>query len=133
MHSALRLLAMTSLAFSGLTGVVVQTRAENTPGTQEKSANPSDARWGPVSVQFPVSTRQFPAGEGAVIANAECQICHSAGMVLTQPARTEEQWKETINKMRTAYGAPLPAEQVDPLAAYLSRLAPEGKAGRPAD
>jgi hypothetical protein len=50
-------------------------------------------------------------------------------MVLHQPSRTQEQWKDTINKMRTAYGAPLPAEQVDALAAYLAGLNPAAKAG----
>jgi mono/diheme cytochrome c family protein len=104
-----------------------QLRAENTGGSPEKTAKQSDAPWGKVSVELPSSQTPFPAGEGAVIANAQCLICHSAGMVLRQPARTPEQWKETINKMRSAYGAPLPAEQVDSLAAYLSRLVSDGK------
>jgi mono/diheme cytochrome c family protein len=114
-----------------LTGLLVvgapQLRAENTGSSPEKTAKQSDARWGKVSVELPTSVTPFPAGEGAVIANAQCLICHSAGMVLRQPARTQEQWKETINKMRSAYGAPLPAEQVDALAAYLSRLISDGK------
>ena len=101
-----------------------QLRAENTASPPEKTAKQSDARWGKVSVDLPTSLTPFPAGEGAVIANAQCLICHSAGMVLRQPARTQEQWKETINKMRSAYGAPLPAEQVDVLATYLSQLKP---------
>jgi mono/diheme cytochrome c family protein len=104
-----------------------QLRAESTAGSPEKTAQQADARWGKVSVELPVSQTPFPAGEGSVIANAQCLICHSAGMVLRQPARTQEQWKETINKMRSSYGAPLPAEQVDALAAYLSRLIPEGQ------
>jgi hypothetical protein len=32
------------------------------------------------------------------------------------------QWTETINKMRSAYGAPIGAGEVDALAAYLSRV-----------
>jgi mono/diheme cytochrome c family protein len=124
---------MTSLALAGLTAGIVQSQADARPGTQAKSSNSSDARWDPVSVQLPASAVQFPAGEGAAIANSQCLICHSAGMVLTQPARTEQQWKETINKMRTAYGAPLPAEQVDPLATYLSRLEPDAEASRATD
>ena len=104
-----------------------QLRAENTGSSPEKAAKQSDADWGKVSVELPVSQTPFPAGEGSVIANAQCLICHSAGMVLRQPARTQEQWKETINKMRSAYGAPLPAGQVDALAAYLSRLISDGK------
>ncbi len=86
----------------------------------------SAAEWGKVSVAFPVSDRQFPAGEGASIADSQCLICHSAGMVLTQPARTQAQWKETINKMRSAYGAPIPMERIDALALYLSQLPAEG-------
>jgi len=104
-----------------------QLRAENTEGSPQKTAKQADAPWGKVSVELPVSQTPFPAGEGSVIANAQCLICHSAGMVLRQPARTQEQWKETINKMRNSYGAPLPAKHVDPLAVYLSRLIPDGK------
>jgi mono/diheme cytochrome c family protein len=97
-----------------------QLQAENT----SSSPVPSDARWTKVSVQLPTSPTLFPAGQGADIANSQCVICHSPDMVLYQPARTQEQWKETINKMRSVYGAPLPAEQVDVLATYLSQLKP---------
>jgi mono/diheme cytochrome c family protein len=76
---------------------------------------------------MPASAAVFPSGPGADIANSQCLICHSEGMVSRQPARTQEQWKETVDKMRTAYGAPLPAEQVDALAAYLSTLKPDGE------
>ncbi|MDB6107288.1 MAG: hypothetical protein JWO52_7287 [Gammaproteobacteria bacterium] len=84
----------------------------------------SEVQWTKVSVQLPTNVTLFPAGQGAEIANSQCLICHSADMVLRQPARTQDQWKETINKMRSAYGAPLPAEQVDVLATYLTRLNP---------
>jgi len=74
------------------------------------------------SVELPASVTPFPAGDGATIANSQCLTCHSVDMVLLQPPLTQEQWKSIINKMRNAYGATLPAEQVDPLAAYLARL-----------
>src|SRR5882724_4352583 len=94
--------------------------APATHGASSSSSPASpDARWTKVSVQLPTSPTLFPAGQGADIANSQCVICHSPDMVLYQPARTQEQWKETINKMRSAYGAPLPAEQVDALATYL--------------
>ena len=76
-------------------------------------------KWTKVSVELPVSETSFPPGDGAVIANAQCQICHSAGMVLRQPALTQDEWLGEINKMRNAYGAPLPADQVEALARYL--------------
>jgi nitrate reductase cytochrome c-type subunit len=94
------------------------TRAASLPAQTARSA----PHWHKVSVTLPVSTRLFPAGEGAETANSQCLLCHSVEMVLTQPSRSEAQWKETINKMRTAYGAPLPADQVDALATYLARL-----------
>jgi cytochrome c5 len=88
--------------------------------TTPSKAQEGAIHWDEVSVKLPVSTSLFPAGEGADIANSQCVICHSADMVLHQPPRTQAQWKETINKMRTAYGAPIPADQVDMLAAYFA-------------
>jgi mono/diheme cytochrome c family protein len=104
-------------------GLLAQSPAES----RGQSARPPESRWSKVSVQMPASAAVFPDGEGAVIANAQCLICHSEGMVSRQPALTQGQWKDTINKMRTAYGAPLPAEQVDALAAYLTTLIPDGE------
>jgi mono/diheme cytochrome c family protein len=105
-----------------------QLRAQSPAKLQGQSARQPEAGWNKVSVQMPASAAVFPGGEGAVIANAQCLICHSEGMVSHQPALTQGQWKDTINKMRTAYGAPLPADQVDALAAYLSTLIPDGEA-----
>jgi len=42
--------------------------------------------------------------------------------VLRQPPLTEDEWIGEINKMRNAFGAPLPADQVDALAKYLSSI-----------
>ncbi len=78
--------------------------------------------WAPVHVDFPVSETPFPPGTGSEIATSQCLICHSAGMILRQPPLTQEQWLAEINKMRSAFGAPIPANQVDALANYLSRI-----------
>jgi mono/diheme cytochrome c family protein len=79
-------------------------------------------RWTVVKVELPVSNASFPAGAGADVANAQCLICHSAGMVLRQPPLTQKEWLGEINKMRSAFGAPLPADQVDSLAKYLQSI-----------
>jgi len=89
----------------------------------EKSMS-SPPAWAAVEVQLPVSNASFPAGQGSDIANAQCLICHSAGMVLHQPPLTLNEWVGEINKMRTVYGAPMPAGQIDALAKYLFSLAP---------
>jgi hypothetical protein len=75
--------------------------------------------WAKVAVDLPTSETSFPAGKGADIANAQCLICHSAGMVLEQPPLTRGEWTGEINKMRNSFGAPLPANQVEVLAEYL--------------
>jgi hypothetical protein len=45
-----------------------------------------------------------------------------APMTSVQPPLTQDQWISEINKMRTAFGAPLPADQVETLAKYLYRI-----------
>ncbi|HEY0746171.1 MAG TPA: cytochrome c [Steroidobacteraceae bacterium] len=106
----------TAIGLTLLISVTPQLRAQN-----PASAEQPDARWAKVSVVFPTGETTFPAGDGAEIANSQCVICHSAGMALRQPALSESQWRTIIDKMRTAYGAPLPAIQVDALASYLSK------------
>lgn len=113
---------VTVLTLAGMLFPGVPLSYAQSPAQAQTSAPRPEPQWHNLSVQLPVSTQAFPAGPGSDIANSQCLICHSAGMVLRQPERTEAQWKATINKMRTAYGAPLPAEQTDALATYLARL-----------
>jgi cytochrome c5 len=75
-----------------------------------------------VSVDLPASTASFPPGAGSDIAG-KCLICHSAGMVLRQPPLSQDQWKTVINKMRSAYGAPILDSEVDPLSVYFTEVA----------
>jgi mono/diheme cytochrome c family protein len=91
------------------------------PAAKEAAKGPIQ-KWTKVSVELPVSQISFPPGDGSVIANAYCLICHSAGMVLRQPPLTQDEWTVEINKMRNAFGAPLPADQVEALAKYLRSI-----------
>jgi mono/diheme cytochrome c family protein len=75
-----------------------------------------------VRVELPSSDGPFPPGTGADIANSQCLSCHSAGMVLTQPPLKKEEWRAEIMKMRSAYGAPIPDDQVDGLSEYLKNI-----------
>ena|ERR1700730_6766443 len=76
-------------------------------------------KWTKLEVELPASEAIFPPGNGAQIANGQCLMCHSAGMVLRQPPLSQDEWAGEINKMRSAYGAPIPADQVEALARYL--------------
>jgi mono/diheme cytochrome c family protein len=93
-----------------------------------KAASPSDKQvaasrqWAIVRVEIPASDEAFPPGAGADIASSQCLICHSAGMVLTQPPLTKGEWRAEIMKMRSAYGAPIPDDQVDGLSEYLKNI-----------
>jgi mono/diheme cytochrome c family protein len=86
------------------------------------------ARFAAINVSLPASAVAFPDGRGSDIANANCLICHSAGMVLRQPPLTVEEWKTEIKKMKMSFGAPIPQEQIDALADYLGSIN-----GRPSD
>jgi mono/diheme cytochrome c family protein len=105
-------------------------RTVNSEPTAKEAVKGLVPKWVKVSVDLPVSQVSFPAGNGSVIANAYCLICHSAGMVLRQPPLTQDEWSVEINKMRNAFGAPVSADQVQALAQYLrsinGRQSPKG-------
>lgn len=97
-------------------------RTVNSEPAAKKAVKDSVPKWVKVSVDLPASQASFPAGNGSVIANAYCLICHSAGMVLRQPPLTQDEWTGEINKMRSSFGAPIPADQVQALAQYLRAI-----------
>jgi mono/diheme cytochrome c family protein len=74
-----------------------------------------------VSVDLPTGDRTFE-GAGADAANNNCLACHSAGMVLNQPALSKTQWRAEVEKMRTAYKAPIDSNDVDSIVDYLAGL-----------
>jgi hypothetical protein len=108
-----------SLLVITLGGSLAWSQATNS--TSATSTGASGWHWSNLSVALPTSETSFPPGNGAEL-TPQCLICHSAGMVLRQPPLTRDQWVGEINKMRSAYGAPLPADQVDRLADYLFRI-----------
>jgi hypothetical protein len=72
-----------------------------------------------VNVDLPFGDRMFPDGPGSEAVNNSCLACHSAGMVLTQPALSKEQWHAEVEKMRTAYKAPIDPKDVETIVNYL--------------
>lgn len=75
-----------------------------------------------VSVEFPRPVRIFAGGAAANVINNNCLTCHSAGMVLAQPAMSKAEWKSEVEKMRDDYRAPIDPKDVDPIADYLAGL-----------
>ncbi len=72
-----------------------------------------------VNIDLPTSDRTFPNGPGSDAINNNCLICHSAGMVLSQPGLSKAAWQAEVNKMRTAYNASIDPKDVDAIADYL--------------
>jgi hypothetical protein len=71
-----------------------------------------------VNIDLPFGDRMFE-GPGSDAANNNCLACHSVGMVLNQPAMSKAQWRAEVDKMRTAYKAPIDPKDVDTIVDYL--------------
>jgi mono/diheme cytochrome c family protein len=71
--------------------------------------------------KLPPETARFKPGPGAELATAQCQICHSADYIATQPRLSRAAWQATVKKMREKYGAPIPVDQDPALVDYLAK------------
>lgn len=74
------------------------------------------------SIALPADAEALPDGPDVDLVTARCIACHSAGMILTQPALSETQWQATVTKMREVYKAPVPHEDDAAIVAYLTSL-----------
>jgi hypothetical protein len=91
------------------------------PTSAPISANePRTFRLKSVSVELPTSEVAFP-GANAEAINANCLSCHSAGMVLTQPALAAAVWAGEVDKMIHAYKAPIGEGEVPAIVEYLKQ------------
>ena len=73
-------------------------------------------------IDLPEETATLKPGPGADLATGHCLICHSAEYVTTQPRdKPLAFWKAEVEKMKKVYGAPIPDDQIDSLAEYLTR------------
>lgn len=70
-------------------------------------------------ITLPYGDRSFGTGAAARAANGRCLLCHSIGMIDTQPPLEMAVWKAEVEKMRSAFGCPLPAGEVDELVRFL--------------
>ena len=75
-----------------------------------------------MKIDLPDSDKMFPDGPGSDTINNNCLACHSAGMVLNQPALSKQAWAAEVAKMINAYKAPVASEDVGPIVEYLAGL-----------
>jgi cytochrome c5 len=69
----------------------------------------------------PTSDAMVPPGPGADAVNNNCLACHSADHLMTQPSLPKETWEEVVQKMITAYKAPISPEDATAIVDYLAR------------
>jgi hypothetical protein len=96
-------------AFTVLATIAGTSGAEKLTGFKSESAD------------LPFGDRTF-SGPDADAINNSCLTCHSAGMILNQPAMPRAIWQAEVDKMRAVYKAPIPEEDVKPIVDYLAHL-----------
>ena len=72
-----------------------------------------------VKIDQPDSDRMFPDGPRSEAINNNCLACHSAGMVLNQPELSKQAWVAEVNKMISAYKAPIDPKDAGAIVDYL--------------
>jgi len=74
-----------------------------------------------VNADLPAGDQQFPGGSEADAINNNCLACHSADMVLNQPALPKATWEAEVHKMIDIYKAPIDNTDVASIVAYLAK------------
>jgi hypothetical protein len=74
-----------------------------------------------LKLDVPTSNMMFPPGAGSDAANNNCLTCHSADHVLNQPSLPKASWEEVVNKMISAYKAPITSKDAAEIVEYLTR------------
>ena len=75
----------------------------------------SDSPTPPLAHPYP---NELPDGEGRVLAERACLMCHAATLI-TQQAKDSTAWSKTVATM-VKWGAPLPTAEQDTVVRYLS-------------
>jgi mono/diheme cytochrome c family protein len=73
-----------------------------------------------LTLDVPTSDATVPPGPGADAVNGNCLACHSADHMMNQPSLPKETWEEVVQKMITAYKAPISPQDVTAIVDYLA-------------
>jgi cytochrome c553 len=74
------------------------------------------------AVDLPTGDSMFPGGAAADAINNNCLACHSADMVLNQPALPKSAWEAEVHKMISVYKAPIDNSDVPAIVDYLADI-----------
>ena len=73
------------------------------------------------TVDLPPGDSLFPGSASADVINNNCLACHSADMVLNQPALPKATWETEVRKMINVYRAPVDEVDVAAIVNYLTK------------
>jgi cytochrome c551/c552 len=73
-----------------------------------------------IKITLPPETAAFKPAAGIQLANGQCMTCHSADYISMQPLKGLDFWQAEVKKMKDKYGAPIPSDLLDELAAYFA-------------
>ena len=73
-------------------------------------------------IELSYGDMEFPPGPGVDAVKANCIFCHSAGMVLYQPALSKSAWTKIVQKMIDVYKAPISPDGIPEIVDYLMHI-----------
>ena len=83
---------------------------------------------GALKIELPPESTSLKPAAGSELAIRQCAACHSADYVAIQPpGKPLAFWRAEVEKMKKVYGAPIPDDQVEPIAQYLTRAYGDAK------
>ena len=81
-----------------------------------------------VKIELPPESTSLKPAAGSELAIRQCAACHSADYVAIQPpGKPLAFWRAEVEKMKKVYGAPVPDDQIEPIAQYLTRAYGDAK------
>jgi hypothetical protein len=88
-------------------------------GAPEQAESHAVIKLTSTSIKLPFGDRVFSGGKSAKVANSQCLMCHSRGMIDLQPPLTSATWIKEVEKMRKVYGCPMRDDQVEGVAQFI--------------
>ena len=101
--------------------------AADQPRTKVRKRTVASSEQKPQMIELPAGDDVLPDRQNAEAVDRNCLACHSAEAIMNQPSLPREVWAYEIEKMRTAYKAPIDPGDVDTILDYLTSIRGESR------
>ena len=79
------------------------------------------------AIEVPYIPYEIKMGKGFDTVQANCLMCHSFGYIINQGPQSREFWREKVEKMIKAFGAPITQKDAKIIEDYLFKHYGNGK------